>query len=110
MQGGYLYIITNKSWPNWIKVGSTIDLNKRLHVYQTCSPNRDYILVYSIFHPKYKEAEKKVKSLMKPFAKSIKNEWFEVDLEMAKPRLEEALEEYKNSLTFDINSDNVSSI
>jgi len=31
---------------------------------------------------------------MKPFAKSIRNEWFEADLHMAKPRLDEQLEEY----------------
>ena len=93
--GGYLYIITNQAWPGFVKVGVTLDLKKRLQQYQTSSPFRDYKLVYYIQHPKYLEAEKKIKETMKPFAKSIRNEWFEVDLHMAKPRLDEQLEEYE---------------
>jgi hypothetical protein len=91
---GYLYIISNAAWPNWIKVGVTKDLKCRLQTYQTSSPFRNYILEYSIYHPAYLTAEKKIKETLKPFAKSIKNEWYEVDLEMAKPRLDEQLEEY----------------
>lgn len=92
--GGYLYIITNENFPGWVKVGVTKDLDARLNNYQTASPYRNYKLVYSIFHPKYLEAEKRIKESMRPFAKAIKNEWFEVDLHMAKPRLDEQLEEY----------------
>jgi predicted GIY-YIG superfamily endonuclease len=94
---GYLYIITNQAWQGFVKVGVTLDLKKRLQQYQTSSPFRDYKLVYSIQHPKYLEAEKQIKETMKPFAKSIKNEWFEVDLHMAKPRLDEQLELYENN-------------
>ncbi len=94
---GHLYIITSASFPGWVKVGTTTDLKKRLHVYQTCSPFRDYELVYSIEHPKYKEAENKIKDTMKHFAKSIKNEWYEVDLGIAQSRLDEQLEDYKKS-------------
>jgi hypothetical protein len=35
---------------------------------------------------------------MRPFAKSIRNEWYEVDLSVAKSRLDEDLEEYQNIL------------
>jgi len=92
---GYLYIISNAAWPNWIKVGVTKDLKNRLHTYQTASPFRNYVLEYSLFHPEYLQAEKKIKETMKHFAKSIKNEWYEVDLHMAKSRLDEQLEEYQ---------------
>lgn len=51
---------------------------------------------FYIFHPDAYAAEKKVKELMKPFAKSIKNEWYEIELHMAIPRLEETLEDYNN--------------
>lgn len=95
MDSGYLYIITNDSFPGWVKVGITKDLKARLNHYQTGSPFRNYQLVYSIQHPKYEEAEKKIKDTMKYFAKSIKNEWFEVDLEIAKSRLDEQLNEYQ---------------
>jgi predicted GIY-YIG superfamily endonuclease len=91
---GYLYIISNINFPGWIKVGVTKDLKSRLQTYQTASPFRNYILEYSIHHPAYLHAEKRIKETLKPFAKSIKNEWYEVDLAMAKPRLDEQLEEY----------------
>lgn len=97
VKSGYLYIISNTAWKNWVKVGITENLNKRLQSYQTSSPHRDYVLEYSIHHPKYKEAEKKIKETMKYFAKSIKNEWFEVDLNIAKSRLDEQLEDYHGS-------------
>ena len=94
MQKGYLYIIQNRAWPKWVKVGITTNIKNRLHTYQTGAPLRDYKVLYLIEHPKYKEAEKRVKNLMKPFAKQIKKEWFEVDIEMAKNSLDTLLTEY----------------
>ena len=91
---GYLYIIINKSWPGWLKVGTTRNLNTRLQTYQTSSPFRDYELIYSIKHPHYLEAEKNIKKQMKHFAKQIRNEWYEVDLQVAKIRLLEQLDNY----------------
>lgn len=97
MNEGYLYIAINEAFPNWVKVGSTKDIKKRIHTYQTSDPHRKYKIVFSLRHPQYKKAEKKVRELMKPFAKSIKNEWFEINVDMAIPRLEESLDEYNNS-------------
>lgn len=94
MDSGYLYIITNRAWPGYIKVGVTKDLKNRLKTYQTGSPHRDYVLRYSLYHPDYLIAEKRIKDTMKPFAKSIKNEWYEVDYQVAKVRLLEQLEDY----------------
>jgi predicted GIY-YIG superfamily endonuclease len=92
---GYLYIITNKAWPGYVKVGVTMDLKKRLQTYQTASPFRDYELMYSIHHPKYLEAETRIKETMKYFATEIRNEWFQVpDLQTAKTRLNEELDDY----------------
>ena len=71
-----------------------MNLTERLHVYQTGDPFRKYRIVYSIQHPKYKEAEKKIKETMKYFASEMKNEWYRVDLGIAKSRLDEQLEEY----------------
>ena len=96
MKSGYLYIIINPAFPSWCKVGITMNLKERLHLYQTCDPHRGYKLVYSLYHPAYKEAEKKIKEAMKPFAKSIKNEWFECDATTARVRLEEQLSDYNN--------------
>lgn len=96
MKLGYLYVITNESFPGWVKIGVTENLNKRLQQYQTASPHRNYILEYSLHHPKYIEAEKKIKEVMKNFASEIKNEWFKVDLNFAKSRLDEQFEAFQN--------------
>ncbi len=94
MSSGYLYIITNKSWPGWIKIGTTRNLKTRLQTYQTSSPFRNYEVMYSIQHPEYLQAEQNIKLQMKRFAKRIKNEWYEVDIEVAKVRLTEQLDNY----------------
>lgn len=94
MKPGYLYIIVNEAFPSWIKVGTTWNLNDRLHTYQTGDPLRRYKIIYSLYHINFRTAEKKIKSLMKPFAKKIINEWYEIDIHMAIPRLEEALTDY----------------
>jgi len=96
MKSGYLYIVINPAFPLWCKIGITTNLKERIYLYQTCDPHRGYKLVYSLYHPDYKEAEKKIKKAIKPFAKSIKNEWAEIDLEMCKSRLQESLESYQS--------------
>tara|TARA_R100000908_G_C3652615_1_gene83687 strand:- start:167 stop:517 length:351 start_codon:yes stop_codon:yes gene_type:complete len=94
MSPGYLYIISNNSWPGWIKIGTTKNLKTRLQTYQTGSPFRNYEVLYSIKHPDYLKAEKNIKIQMAYFAKQIKNEWYEVDLQVAKVRLAEQLDNY----------------
>ena len=91
---GYLYIIINNSFPGWLKIGTTRNLKTRLQTYQTSSPFRDYEVIYSIKHPEYLKAEQNIKLQMKHFAKQIKNEWYEVDLDVAKVRLAEQLDNY----------------
>ena len=94
---GHLYIISNQAWPTYIKFGSTENLNKRLQQYQTADPHRGYILEHSVYHPEYIKAEKKLKDLLKPFAKRIKNEWYEIDLNMARSKLNEILENFEEN-------------
>ena len=40
--GGYVYVIINWSFKDWVKVGVAKDLSRRLSTYQTSSPYRDY--------------------------------------------------------------------
>lgn len=93
MKGGYLYIISNPAHEGWVKVGVTENIKSRLRTYQTSDPKRSYKLEYYVFHPDVYNAEKRVKELMGPFAKRIKNEWYEISIHMAIPRLDETLEE-----------------
>ena len=36
---GYVYIIAHPSWPNWYKVGKTVNLDQRLATYNTGAPH-----------------------------------------------------------------------
>jgi hypothetical protein len=98
---GYIYIITNKSFPGWIKIGVTEDIKSRLRTYQTSSPLRNYKIEYYIEHPDCYSAEKDIHKQMNYFATDIKNEWFRVDLTIAKHRLNETLDPEENIL-FDL--------
>lgn len=93
---GYLYIITNPNFPGWVKVGTTTNFKARLQGYQTSSPYRDYKVEFLLKHPNYLEAEKRIQESMKMFCLERKNEWFLVDLQVAKTRLEEDLENFNN--------------
>jgi len=46
---GEVYIIVNNAWPEWVKIGMAVDSEDRLKSYQTSSPFRDYILMYSVY-------------------------------------------------------------
>lgn len=95
MKEGFVYIISNPAHPGFLKVGVTQDIKARLNVYQTSDPKRKYKVEYYIFHPDCYRAEKEINEMMKHFALSIKNEWYEVDLGVAKVRLDETLEDIK---------------
>lgn len=41
---GFVYMISNPSFPGWVKIGSTVDVYERLNTYQTYSPMRDYVI------------------------------------------------------------------
>jgi hypothetical protein len=92
MKEGFLYIVSNPSFPGYYKVGVTANIKSRLHTYQTSDPKRSYKVEYYIFHPDAYSAEKKIKEMMKHFAISIKNEWFEIDLPIVITRLQEQVE------------------
>lgn len=39
---GFLYVVVNPAWPNWVKIGQTTDYESRLRTYQTSSPHVDF--------------------------------------------------------------------
>ena len=44
----YLYIITHPKFEGWLKLGSTVNPQKRLDGYQVCVPDRAYIIAFQI--------------------------------------------------------------
>lgn len=92
MKSGFIYLISNTNFPGYFKIGVTQDIKSRLHVYQTSSPHRNYKVEFYAFHPDCYTAEKKINEMMKYFALSIKNEWYEISKEMAITRIQEQVE------------------
>ena len=87
-QSGYVYIITNPCWSNWVKVGMAIDAKDRCNQYQTSSPHRDYKLCYSKFFDDRSSAEKKAHTLLKKKSEDNKGEWFKIKQDIAQEIIE----------------------
>lgn len=70
---GIVYFIENPAWPNFLKVGITVDLDKRLQTYQTYSPFRDFKVKHYEFVLDRRLAEKSL--LNSGLVESRKGEW-----------------------------------
>jgi predicted GIY-YIG superfamily endonuclease len=90
-KSGYVYIITNTAFDGYVKIGVTKNIKNRLRTYQTSSPHRNYKIEHYIHHPDCYKAEQEIHEMMNYFALNKKNEWFQIDLEIAKNRLDETL-------------------
>lgn len=80
---GQVYIVTNKAWEGWIKVGMAIDAEDRCNQYQTSSPFRDYTLQYKKFFTDRRKAEQIAHSLCNKKAEEREGEWFKLDIPTA---------------------------
>tara|TARA_B100000780_G_scaffold261638_1_gene214227 strand:- start:366 stop:890 length:525 start_codon:yes stop_codon:yes gene_type:complete len=87
---GDVYIITNKAWPEWVKIGKAIDATDRLKGYQTSDPFRAYELYHSVTKENRHTSELEAQKALEALSKDRKNEWFKVDLETAVSCIEEA--------------------
>lgn len=83
---GEVYIIANKAFPNWYKVGKAVSAEDRLNGYQTSSPFRDYELLYSVKFDNRHRAESDVHKLLRNVLdeECCKSEWFKADYEVIK--------------------------
>jgi hypothetical protein len=97
------YVITNKAWPEWCKVGMSTksDMKKRLSTYQTGSPFRDYE-VHSQFEV---EDARTVETLVhKRLLQMIgvngstanKNEWYKINPNLASNIIDSILQELQD--------------
>ena len=88
---GYVYIITNKAWPEWVKIGRAIDENDMLRSYQTNSPLSDYWVVYSQYFNDVSAAERKAHLIAARITgKPCDNgEWFRLTEQQAREVLKE---------------------
>lgn len=73
---GFIYIIYNKSFPGWVKIGMAVDVEDRLKQFQTSSPHRDYTVVKSYKVSDRREAELKAHKALDIKGRGRKGEWF----------------------------------
>lgn len=57
---GFVYIISNPAWPDYTKIGVSVNINKRLSTYQTGDPLRQYKIDGYEFLSDRKYIEKKI--------------------------------------------------
>lgn len=86
---GSVYIISNKAWPDWIKIGMAVDAEDRLKGYQTGSPMRDYSLEFYLSFDDRRKAESKVHKKCKKLGFEFNGEWFKMPVNKAKQIIEE---------------------
>lgn len=75
---GYVYVLTNPAWPDWVKVGMAIDAEDRCNSYQTSSPFRDYQLHYQVHSDDRRDLERQAHEAVSEIAESQANEWFKI--------------------------------
>lgn len=77
---GYVYIITNPAWPDWVKIGMAVDAEDRLNGYQTSSPMRDYKLEYSVKSNDRRRAEREAHKKALKKCDNSHGEWFKMSV------------------------------
>ena len=90
---GEVYVIYNKAWPEWVKVGMAVDSTDRLKSYQTSSPFRDYALLYSYEVKDRRVAESAAHKRLAKECDNI-NEWFKLPHAVANELILEVIHEH----------------
>ena len=80
---GYVYVISNRAWPEWVKIGMAIDAEDRLNGYQTSSPYRDYTLEHTVYSDNRRESEREAHTKAAVVCKGNKGEWFKMSVKEA---------------------------
>tara|TARA_R100000951_G_scaffold115807_1_gene125159 strand:+ start:105 stop:740 length:636 start_codon:yes stop_codon:yes gene_type:complete len=73
---GYVYVLVNPHFENWVKIGMAEDVDKRLSQFNTAYPKRDGQMVYTVKVSNMRKAEKKAHTIAGKLAKRTEKEWF----------------------------------
>lgn len=98
---GYVYVITNKAWLGWVKIGMAIDAEERLNGYQTSSPHRDFVLEHSVASNDRRKSEKEAHTRALPLSTDTKGEWFKLSVEQAITILDNLDEQHRTVIKAD---------
>ena len=73
---GYIYVLVNPHFENWVKIGMAENVDKRLSQFNTAYPERDGQMVYTVKVSNMRKAEKKAHTIAGKLAKRTEKEWF----------------------------------
>lgn len=95
---GEVYIIRNKAWSDWYKVGKAVSSEDRLSGYQTSSPFRDYVLCYCEKFDNRHKAEAEIHRMLEKHEQCLdrKGEWFKTYI----PVIQEVMNDYRDKETY----------
>lgn len=79
---GFVYVITNPAWPDYVKIGSAINPSNRLRDYQTYCPTRSYTLEHAVYARDRRAAEADVHWVFEDYR--VAGEWFRVSVDEAR--------------------------
>ena len=80
---GYVYVLSNPAWPDWVKVGMAIDADDRCSSYQTSSPYRDYVLHCAVATDDRRKDESKAHKALEKISDNRMGEWFKIPVQVA---------------------------
>lgn len=86
---GYLYVLKNPAWPDWVKIGLASNKDKRLNSFQTSSPCRDYIFIHTVEVSNMTKCEKIAHKLAAKLGEG-NYEWFKITDQQAIEVVEKA--------------------
>jgi hypothetical protein len=72
--------VTNPAWPGYVKIGSAIDIDKRLNSYQTGCPHRAFRLEASAYVADRRRSEQELMLALKKY--KHQHEWFRIDVDV----------------------------
>lgn len=78
---GFVYVITNPAWPEFVKIGHAINPDSRLRDYQTYCPTRSYRLEHFVYTADRRKAEAAVHAMFPD--RRLEGEWFRLSTEEA---------------------------
>ena len=77
---GFLYVIANPAWEEWVKIGMAVNAEDRLKSYQTSSPFRDYELIIAMPVKDRRFAEAEAHKKAEEIARERNGEWFHMPI------------------------------
>ena len=79
---GYVYVISNPAWSEWVKIGMAVDADDRCSGYQTSSPYRDYQVEAKVYYEDRRDAEYKAHEQAEQIGER-RGEWFKLKTQVA---------------------------